>query len=224
MRTKRPLYAAGIVLLVIFFGFLTYHYIFVDRTASAMTAITKTLEPFEVKAASAAAEAPKPPEYYGAKRAEIALQEYRKNVIEVPRGCNCGVEIDKYTEGNPAQWCTMFASWVAKEAGSPLIDERNGAWRFLNSRLFTEHLKIHGTFYSREEIATNNIQPRVGDFIIFWRGNVEDNLGHIDVVVNVTGDGRADLVGGNIRDRVEFRGNFPYQDNYGFLGIGRPEK
>jgi hypothetical protein len=222
MRTKRPLYFAGITLLVIFFGFLTYHYVFVDRTATAMAEITKTLQPFEVTTASV--ENTKPPEYYGAKRAEIALQEYRKNVIEVPRGCNCGVEIDKYTEGNPAQWCTMFASWVAKEAGSPLIDERSGAWRFLNSRLFTEHLKLHGTFYSREEIAANNIQPRVGDFIIFWRGNVEDNLGHIDVVVNVTGDGRADLVGGNIRDRVEFRGDFPYAENYGFLGIGRPEK
>jgi hypothetical protein len=222
MRTKRPLYFAGLAVLIGFFGFLTYRYVFVDQTAAAMTEITKTLQPFEV--ATASAEVKQPPEYYGAKRAEIALTEYRKNVIEVPRGCNCGPEIDKYTEGNPAQWCTMFASWVAYTAGSPLIDERSGAWRFLNSRLFTEHLKIHGTFYSRDEIIAQNIQPRVGDFVIFWRGNLEDNLGHIDTVVAITGDGRADLVGGNIRDRVEFRKDFPYRDNYGFLGIGRPEK
>lgn len=221
MLTSRGARIAGIAILVGFFGFLTYRYFFVDQTAAAMSEITKTLQPFEV--VKAAAET-KPPEYYGAKRAEIALQEYRKNVIEVPRGCNCGGDIEKYTEGNPAQWCTMFASWVAKEAGSPLIDVRTGAWRFLNSRLFTDHIKAHGTFYSREEVIAKNIQPRIGDFIIFWRGNMEDNLGHIDTVVAVTGEGRADLVGGNIRDRVEFRGNFPYRDNYGFLGIGRPEK
>lgn len=221
MRTKKPLYFVGLALLIGFFGVLTYQYLFVDRTANAMSEITKTLQPFEVNVATTEKQ---PPEYYGAKRAEIALTEYRKNVIEVPRGCNCGPEIDKYTEGNPAQWCTMFASWVAYTAGSPLIDDRSGAWRFLNSRFFTENIKAHGTFYSREEIVANNIQPRIGDFIIFWRGNVEDNLGHIDVVVGITGDGRADLVGGNIRDRVEFRGDFPYRDNYGFLGIGRPEK
>src|SRR5690242_14500720 len=105
MRTKnRALLFAVLAALIAFFGYMTYRYFFVDQTASAMTEITKTLEPFQAVAAKA--EAPKPPEYYGAKRAEIALQEYRKNVIEVPRGCNCGGEIDKYTEGNPAQWCT----------------------------------------------------------------------------------------------------------------------
>jgi len=222
MRTNRRAGVAVLAILSIFFGFLAYRYFFIDQTAAAMSGITNALQPFKV--AHAAAGDKKPAEYYGAKRAEIALQEYRKNVIEMPRGCNCGPEIDKYTEGSPAQWCTMFASWVANEAGSPLIDERSGAWRFLNSRMFTEYLQAHGTFYSRDEIVAKNIQPRIGDFIIFWRGNMEDNLGHIDVVAAVTGDGRADLVGGNIRDRVEFRGDFPYRDNFGFLGIGRPEK
>jgi len=220
MLTNKRVRITATLLLIAFFGFLTFQYVFIDRTSAAMSAITEQLKPFQTTASTTTM----PAEYYGAKRAEIALQEYRKNVVEVPRGCNCGPEIDKYTEGNPAQWCTMFASWVAYTAGSPLIDERSGAWRFLNSRTFTEYLQAHGTFYSREEITAKNIQPRVGDFIIFWRGNMEDNLGHIDVVAAVTGEGRADLIGGNVRDRVEFRGDFPYRDNYGFLGIGRPEK
>lgn len=222
MRTSRILGYVGIAVLVGFFSYLAYRYIFIDQTATAMLEITKTLQPFEVT--RAAITSAKPPEYYGAKRAEIALQEYHKDVIEVPRGCNCGSEIDKYTGGNPVQWCTMFASWVAYTAGSPLIDDRSGTWRFLNSRLFTENLKTDGTFYDREEVIAKNIQPRIGDFVVFWRGDLEDNLGHIDTVVAVTGDGHADLVGGNIRDRVEFRGNFPYRENYGFLGFGRPEK
>jgi hypothetical protein len=209
---------AAIIVLVSFFGYLAYNAFIFDDTASAKNEIQQEI------AAMPVTEIKKSAEYYGHKRAEIALQEYSKDVTEVPRGCNCGPEIDKYTEGNPGQWCTMFASWVANQSGSPLFDIHTKSWRFSNSRLFTENLKQNGVFYTREDITKNNLKPRIGDFVVFWRGNLEDNLGHIDVVVAINKNGTAGLVGGNVRDRVVYRENFPYLDYYGFLGFGRPEK
>jgi hypothetical protein len=211
-------YVGASIVLAIFLGYLAYQEFFFDDTASAQASIQKEI------AAMPVVDDQKSPEYYGHRRAEVALQEYRKNVTETPRGCNCGPEIDKYTEGNPGQWCTMFASWVANQAGSPLVDARAKSWRFSNSRLFTEHLKSYGTFYTREQIATEGHKLKVGDFVVFWRGNLEDNLGHIDVAASVNADGTAGLIGGNVKDRIAFRENFPYLDHYGFLGFGRPEK
>lgn len=218
MRINIWYVGAGTILLL-FFGYLMYQEVIADDTVSAKATVQQ-----EIAALPAAEHNQKPPEYFGLKRAEIALQEYALGGVESQRGCNCGPQIDKYTEGNPGQWCTSFASWVANQAGSPLIDERTKSWRFSNSRLFTEHLKTHGTFYTREQIIQQNIQPKVGDFVVFWRGNVEDNLGHIDVVVSVNPDGSANLIGGNIRDRIVYREHLPYLNYYGFLGFGRPEK
>ncbi len=162
---------------------------------------------------------------FGEIRANIAIAEYKKNVVETPRGCNCGPEIDKYTESSPGQWCAMFASWVAKEAGNPLVNPRTDSWKITNSRAFTDYLKQKGTFYSREQIIKDNIQPQIGDYVVFYRGNYEDNLGHIDIVVSSnSSNGKADLIGGNYRDSVNYRKDFPYMDSYGFLGFGSPEK
>lgn len=220
MRTKVP----GIVfatILVGFFGYLAYQEFLFDDTAVAKSAVQFKIEQLNIQP-----EAPvKPPEYFGLKRAEVALQEYHKGVVEPTPGCNCGPDIDKYTESTPAQWCAMFVSWVTREAGAPMYDERTKSWRFMNSRLLIEYLKLNGTWYSREEVIANNLKPRLGDFVFFYRGELEENLGHVDVVVDVSGAaGTAGLIGGNIRDRVLYRENFPYQEHYGFLGFGRPEK
>lgn len=221
MRIKKLAAPAFIGLLLTgFFGYLTYAEFFTDDTSGARQAIAVA----RAEAATVPA-VQKSSVENGLRRAEIALEEYKKDVVEVPRGCNCGPEVDKYTEGNPGQWCTMFASWIANQAGTPLLDPRNGSWRYSNSRLFTEHLKQFGTFYSRKQMLDQGVRPQIGDFVIFWRGNLEDNLGHIDVVVNTGNhDGSAGLVGGNIRDRIVYRENFPYLDHYGLLGFGRPEK
>lgn len=209
---------AGIgLLLVMFFGAVGYRQLFAGSPSTASAAIHQQI-------ATYSGSTQKQPEVYGLKRAELALQEYQKDVAEQTKGCNCGPEIDKYTESSPGQWCAMFASWITKEAGNPLADPQSGSWKITNSHIFTDYLKQHGTFYNRDDVAKRNIQPRAGDFVIYYRGKIEDNLGHIDVVINTTGDGRADLIGGNIRDRIAYRKDFPYADYYGFLGIGRPER
>lgn len=157
----------------------------------------------------------------GFRRAELALSEYELGVIEQPLGCNCGPRVDLYTENTPMQWCAAFASWVSKEAGSPF--DNDGSWKIGNSREMSRYLEEFGTFHTREEIIDQGLTPRPGDFIIFFRGDFEEQLGHVDVLLNVTGDGRGDLVGGNFDNRVTLRSDFPYLDYYGFLGFGRPE-
>lgn len=220
-RKKLGLYAGLALALVLFFGYMGYKDLIFDTAAEAEARVTQQVAVVEKETAQVEK---KPQEYYGLKRAEIALAEYRKGVIETTRGCNCGPEIDRYTEGVQAQWCTMFASWIAKEAGSPLYNEKTKSWRLINSRDFATNLQKNGTWYSREEIIAKNIKPKVGDFMVFWRGGFEDNLGHVDVVIDTEkGPGVAGLLGGNLKDRVNYR-DFPYLQYYGFLGFGRPEK
>ncbi len=214
---NRVFLTATLIISILFFTYVGYMQIIYDEAARAEQNISELVE--EVEAVEE-----HPPEYFGLKRAEIALAEYRKGIIETPIGCNCGPEIDKYTEGYHAQWCTMFASWIAKEAGSPMYNEKTKSWRLINSRDFATNLENNGTWYSRNEVIENNIQPRLGDFVVFWRGDFEDSLGHVDVVVEISDKpGVAGLVGGNLDAKVKYR-NFSYTQHYGFLGFGRPEK
>lgn len=224
MRIKLPAWLKTgllIVALTVFYGYIAYQdYAKNNTKVAAQVVETKVAE----AEAQTATEPIKTSEYFGIKRAEIALAEYNKNIFEDARGCNCGTEVDKYTEGHHAPWCAMFASWVTREAGSPVHSDITDDWRITNSRDLANYLMKNGTWYSREEVISQGLRPRLGDFVIFYRGDFEDKLGHVDIVVRVDdSQGFAGLVGGNVRDRVDFR-DMPFEQNYGFLGFGRPEK
>lgn len=120
INQKKLAYATLFGAVLSFFGYVGYMDLFYDPAASATTRLQT-----KIAAQEKPADSIKPKVDYGLKRAEVAFAEYRKNIVESPKGCNCGPEIDKYTEGYHAQWCTMFASWVANEAGSPLYNEKN---------------------------------------------------------------------------------------------------
>ena len=219
INQKKLAYATLFGAVLSFFGYVGYMDLFYDPAASATTRLQTKIADQEKPADSI-----KPKVDYGLKRAEVALAEYRKNIVESPKGCNCGPEIDKYTEGYHAQWCTMFASWVANEAGSPLYSEKTKSWRLINSRDFAANLEKNGTWYTREEVLEKGLQPKIGDFVVFFFFYFEDNVGHVDVVVELSDKpGFAGLVGGNLEGRVKYR-DFPYLQYYGFLGFGRPEK
>lgn len=161
---------------------------------------------------------------YGVKRAQIATQEYSKGVKEKSPGCNCGPEIDKYTEGLKSQWCSMFASWVANESGLPLLNPKNQSWKFTKSRDFANYLEKNGTWISKEQALESGESPKIGDYVVFWRGDYEENLGHVDIVVKTEYQtGKLGLIGGNVNNKVSYR-KLAYKTNYGFLGFGRPEK
>jgi|GEM_PF-1754882 len=215
---KRVFVRIGLVLFTVtFYTYFGYKDLFFDVAAQPEIKIQKQL------LETAKAEV-KPKEFYGIKRADIAMQEFRKNVLESPMGSNSGPQVDMYTQGYHSQWCTMFASWVTMKAGSPVADNLNQNWRITNSRKFTEYLKEHGTWHDSAEITQKGLQPEIGDFVIFWRGDYEDNLGHVDIVVDVGDEiGRAGMIGGNLNGGVKYR-NFSFAQNYGFLGFGHPEK
>lgn len=221
IRTKKVLNIGSLtvsVLVVGFFSYMAYRHFIHNGAAAISSRLTPQVENLPDPEQRTA-------EQIGIKRAHIALSEYQKNVHEQPSGSNSGPEIDKYTDSNPTQWCTLFASWVTEEAGSPVWLERTQSTRIVNSRDFANYLMENGTWYDRERVIEEKLEPRAGDFIVYWRGNFESRLGHVDVVVNTDGPrGTADLVGGNLNERVQLRENFPYLQNYGFLGFGRPEK
>lgn len=220
MPNRKYLVRFGIgVSMLLFFGFMAYRTLVYKETASA----TRTIQTLSAQFAHPVTPTERA-EATGVRRASIALQEYSKNVWETPRGCDCGPEIDKYTEGLHQQWCTMFASWVAKESGNPFADEKTGSWKLTNSRQLAEYLQSHGVWHSADEARAKNLQPRVGDYIIFWRGDFEDNLGHATIVIRAADGGKADIVGGNHKDHVAFDKDFDWLHNYGLLGFGRPEK
>lgn len=222
MRTKSKVlyFVLALLCIVALFGYIVYKNFIYDGAAIAEQKVSA-----QISQTDYTEEEVLPPEYYGLKRAEIALAEYRKDVVEQRRGCNCGPEIDKYTEGTHVQWCTMFASWVGHQSGSGVWNHKTDSWRIVNSRDFAAYLEEHGTWHSREEVVANGLEPQIGDYVVFWRGDFEDNLGHVDIVVKQNDTpGTAGLVGGNLRDRIKYRDNFPYLQNYGFLGFGRPEK
>lgn len=221
-KTKKALSVGTISIAIVvigFFGYVSYRHFIHDAAAAIANRLAPHIDnlPEDQTAFTS--------EQIGIRRAQIALEEYGKNVYEQPAGSNSGPEIDKYTGGNPTQWCTLFATWVTEQAGSPVWHERTQSTGIVNSRDFANYLMENGTWYDREQVINEQLEPRPGDFIVYWRGNFESNLGHVDVVADTSGPrGTADLVGGNLNERVQLRENFPYLQNYGFLGFGRPEK
>lgn len=162
---------------------------------------------------------------YGTKRAEIAFSEYTKGVRETEKGCNCGQRIDLYTAGLKKQWCAMFASWVFEQAGNPLKGtSETTPWRITNARQIAKYLEKEGEWFSKDKVIKNNLNPQIGDVVVFWRGNFEGSLGHVDIVVATSSEfGVASLVGGNLNDQVTFRENYRFSEHFGFLGFGRPK-
>lgn len=161
---------------------------------------------------------------YGARRALVAIGEQKAGVRETNKGCNCGQRVDQYTAGLHQQWCAMFVSWVFKEAGTPLKGpDKAVPWRITNARQIAAYLKKNGVWYPKEQVTREHLKPRVGDVMVFWRGNFEGNLGHADIVVGVDPNkpGHASLIGGNLYDKVLYRESSYFEEYYGFLGFGR---
>lgn len=139
---------------------------------------------------------------------EVALAEYRLDVVERPFGSNRGDRIDVYThfQGVPAnaagpKWCCFFVSWVLHEAMGlyPLAARVGSCMR--SYRLAEEQ--------GRYVLATDPglvIVP--GD--IFVQLYVDDDgefvgTGHTGLVSAVSADGkRINTIEGNAGNRVKF--------------------
>lgn len=209
-------YSLSVLLLIMFYSFILYKSINKNNTSSIKASLY---------AESNNAKQSIDQSSRGLMRAQIAVKEYEKGVKEDTKGCNCGNQVDIYTQGVNKQWCAMFVSWIFNEAETPLSRSKEN-WRISKARNIASYLESNGNWHSKEEIISKDLNPKVGDVMVFYRGNFEGNLGHADIVVEVNESkpGYASLIGGNLDDKVTLRKDFYYKDHFGLLGFGNIDK
>lgn len=129
-----------------------------------------------------------------AARAEIGVRE-------APMGSNDSPRIAEYrsaVEWNPVgPWCAYFASWAAKQAGTPLGERGQGFARVADT---WDWARETGRAYGPQA------RPNPGDLVIME--------GHMGIVEAVLPDGRVQTIEGNksnqvsrtVRDRGELTG------------------
>lgn len=123
----------------------------------------------------------------GNRIAEVAKQEFATNGGKCPTGSDCQ---KKYSDGNVEAWCADFASWVMKEAGSPMTGGTSGGWRVPASNSFRAWFEQNGEFHEKAGYT-----PKVGDIQINEEGN-PTYPDHVAIVVAVNGN-MATIIGGN---------------------------
>ena len=153
--------------------------------------------------------------------AAIALQEFSKNVVEVPDGSNSSPEIDKYTDNHPEFWCADFVSWVYKEAGKSFTGGVSGGWRITFVPTLREWLQTNGKYTKRQD---NGFMPQPGDVVILAgdASSTDSNgaEGHTGIIYQVN-DKTIVTIEGNSSNMVAKRTYNNYLSNNSVTGWGR---
>lgn len=140
------------------------------------------------------------PSYY-----QTALVEKEKNVKEIlgrkhsPRILEYHQATDLKATEDEVSWCSSFVNWCLKQNG---IKGTNKA----NARSFLEWGK-------KVPVTT----PKVGDIVVFWRGDKDGWLGHVGFYAGEKED-KILVLGGNQGNEV----NFSYYKKSQLLGYRRP--
>ena len=135
----------------------------------------------------------------------IALAEAQRGVREVPAKSNTSRDIRRYHGAVPhAQsdepWCTIFVSFVARQAGYPIGSVSQGTW---SVRTLYRWGRGEG-FYFRK----GSRRPKPGDIALH-------GFGHAGIVAKVTKRGRVFTVDGNWGDTVRYQPEPPFSvDGY----------
>jgi hypothetical protein len=126
-------------------------------------------------------------------QAIVQVAESQVGQIEQPVGSNNGPAITMYRTavagaepGEP--WCAQFASWVAKQAGTPLGDEGQG---------FSAVSQLWSWAQQTGRAIPNGpgVVPEPGDLIVFGDE-------HVGIVTGVQPNGDIDTVEGNYDNQV----------------------
>ncbi|MGD0196452.1 MAG: CHAP domain-containing protein [Solirubrobacteraceae bacterium] len=129
----------------------------------------------------------------GGNQAIVQAAESQVGQTEQPPGSNNGPAITMYRtavagaeSGEP--WCAQFASWVAKQAGTPIGDQGQGS------------SSVSGIWSWAQQTGraiTNGpgVVPQPGDLIVFGDQ-------HVGIVVGVQSNGDIDTVEGNYDNQV----------------------
>jgi hypothetical protein len=156
--------------------------------------VTRSVAALATLALAAPAAASQPPTVQK-RMVAYAMREARRHVQEVPFHSNTGPDIRRYhtavTHAKPrAWWCTIFVSYVAKEAGYPLGSVGQGIAIVEN----LDHWSRHEGFYFDKGAR----RPKLGDISIH-------GYGHAGIVVRVTPAGQVYTVDGNWSDSVVYQ-------------------
>jgi len=130
----------------------------------------------------------------------IALREARRGVREIPAHSNTGPDLRRYHTAvrhaaYNAWWCTIFVSYVARQAGYPLGSVGQGIWEVKN----LDRWGRRAGFWH----AKGTIRPRPGDIAVH-------GYGHAGIVIRVPSKGRPWTVDGNWSDTVVYHEMPPF--------------
>jgi hypothetical protein len=124
----------------------------------------------------------------------VALARGEVGQTEQPPGSNDSPRIAQYrgaVPGGPVgPWCAYFASWLARQAGTPLGDNGQGFARVDDVWAWAQRS-------GRAAPAGPGVTPRPGDLIIWDE--------HMGVVESVRPDGSITTIEGNSSDAVSRR-------------------
>jgi hypothetical protein len=128
-------------------------------------------------------------------------------------GCNCGPDIDKFTQAHHEPWCADFVSWVYKQAGHPFSGGVDG-WRIASAESLRQWFVQRGWYHPR----TSADVPQSGDVVSFVHsGTGSDHTGIVDRVEGTT----LYTVEGNTSNGV-YRRSYPnFRNNRQIMGWGR---
>jgi cell wall-associated NlpC family hydrolase len=131
----------------------------------------------------------------GQKMVQIAAGEL--GVTESPPGSNNSPRIAQYrsaTAGSPGPgpWCAYFVSWVAQQAGAPIMDNGSGSGS-------VDAIRAWGERTGRG--MPNTATPQPGDLILFNQ--------HIGLVESVDPNGTIHTIEGNSSNMVTRRTHQP---------------
>jgi hypothetical protein len=128
-------------------------------------------------------------------------------------GCNCGRQIDQFTEAHHEAWCADFVSWVYNQAGHPFTGGIHG-WRIPSAEYLRQWFVQRSWFHAR----TSSDVPQTGDVVSFtYAGGRSDHVGIVDRVEGTT----LYTVEGNANNAVIRKRYLNYRANTRIMGWGR---
>lgn len=138
----------------------------------------------------------------------VATAQAEVGQAEQPPGSNDSARIAQYRSAVPGggvgPWCAYFASWAARENGTPLGENGQGFAR-------VDDVWAWGQRTGRAVPAGPGAVPRPGDLIIWDE--------HLGIVESVLPDGSIQTIEGNSSDQVSRRTHKP--DGDGAVGYVR---